>query len=115
MRKVALAAVVSACVFAGAAQAGNPEAGKEKSRTCAACHGPDGNSAAADFPKLAGQHYDYLLQTLRDYKSGLRKNPIMAPLVANLNQRDFEDLAAYYSQQQGLITRKNSYLVPKSH
>ena len=115
MRKLALAAVVSACVFAGAAQAANPEAGKEKSRTCAACHGPDGNSAAADFPKLAGQHYDYLLQTLRDYKSGLRKNAIMAPLVANLNQRDFEDLAAYYSHQQGLVTRKNSYLVPKSH
>ena len=116
MRKLALAAVVSACVFAGAAQAGgNPEAGKEKSRTCAACHGPDGNSAAADFPKLAGQHYDYLLQALRDYKSGLRKNAIMAPLVANLNQRDFEDLAAYYSHQQGLVTRKNSYLVPKSH
>jgi len=115
MRKLALAAVVLVCVCAGAAQAANPEAGKEKSRTCAACHGPDGNSAAADFPKLAGQHYDYLLQALRDYKSGLRKNAIMAPLVANLNQRDFEDLAAYYSHQQGLVTRKNSYLVPKSH
>ena len=115
MRKVTLAAVVSACAFAGAVQAGNPEAGKEKSRTCAACHGPDGNSAAADFPKLAGQHYDYLLKTLKDYKTGLRKNAIMAPLVANLNQRDFEDLAAFYSHQQGLVTRKNSYLVPKSH
>jgi cytochrome c553 len=96
-------------------QAGNPEAGKEKSRTCAACHGPDGNSTAADFPKLAGQHYDYLVKTLKDYKTGLRKNAIMAPQVANLNQRDFEDLAAYYSHQQGLVTRKNSYLVPKSH
>ena len=115
MRKLTLAAVVSACVFAGAVQAGNPEAGKEKSRTCAACHGPDGNSAAADFPKLAGQHYDYLLKTLKDYKSGVRKNAIMAPQVANLNQRDMEDLAAYYSHQQGLVTRKNSYLVPKSH
>lgn len=115
MRKLALAAVVSACVFAGAAQAANPEAGKEKSRPCAACHGPDGNSAAADFPKLAGQHYDYLVKALKDYKTGLRKNAIMAPLVANLNQRDFEDLAAFYSHQQGLTTRKNSYLVPKSH
>jgi cytochrome c553 len=115
MRKLALAALVSVCVFAGAAQAGNPEAGKEKSRTCAACHGPDGNSTAADFPKLAGQHYDYLVKTLKDYKTGLRKNAIMAPQVANLNQRDFEDLAAYYSHQQGLVTRKNSYLVPKSH
>lgn len=115
MSKPALAALLTACVFAGAAQAANPEAGKEKSRTCAACHGADGNSATADFPKLAGQHYDYLVKALKDYKSGARKNAIMAPQVANLNQRDFEDLAAFYSHQQGLLTRKNSYLVPKSH
>lgn len=115
MRKPVLAVLVSACVFAGAVQAANPEAGKEKSRTCAACHGAEGNSAAADFPKLAGQHYDYLVKALKDYKSGARKNAIMAPQVANLNQRDFEDLAAFYSHQQGLVTRKKSYLVPKSH
>jgi cytochrome c553 len=110
MRKLVIAAVVAAA--AGAAHAGNPEAGKEKSRTCAACHGPDGNSAAADFPKLAGQHYDYLVKSLRDYKSGARKNAIMAPLVANLTERDFEDLAAFYSSQRGLVVRKNPYIVP---
>jgi cytochrome c553 len=112
MSKLAVAIVVSALVYTGLAHAGNPEAGKEKSRTCAACHGPDGNSAAPDFPKLAGQHYDYLVKSLRDYKTGARKNPVMAPQVANLNQRDFEDLAAYYAEQHGLVTRKNSYLVP---
>jgi cytochrome c553 len=116
MRIPALAALLLCTwVVAGAAHAANPEAGKEKSRACAACHGPEGNSAAANFPKLAGQHFDYLVKTLQDYKTGARKNAIMAPLVANLHQRDFEDLAAYYSQQQGLVTRKNSYLVPKSH
>lgn len=109
MTRQAIAAAFLALI-AGAAQAGNPEAGKEKSRPCAACHGPDGNSTAADFPKLAGQHYDYLVKSLRDYKSGARKNAIMAPQVANLNQRDFEDLAAYYSEQSGLVTRKSSYL-----
>ena len=108
MRKLVVALVLS-LTSAIAAHAANPEAGKEKSRTCAACHGPDGNSAAADFPKLAGQHYDYLVKTLRDYKSGARKNAIMAPQVANLTQRDFEDLAAFYSRQQGLVTRKSSY------
>lgn len=97
-------------LIAAAAHAGNPEAGKEKSRPCSACHGADGNSTAADFPKLAGQHYDYLVKALRDYKSGARKNAIMAPQVANLSQRDFEDLAAYYSEQSGLVTRKSSYL-----
>ena len=105
-------AVIACCLFAaGAAHAGNPEAGKEKSRTCAACHGPEGNSATGDFPRLAGQHYDYLVKSMRDYKTGKRKNAIMAPQVANLSQRDMEDLAAYYSHQQGLVTRKNSYFV----
>lgn len=73
---------------------------------CAACHGADGNSASADFPKIAGQHYDYLVKSLQGYKSGARKNPIMAPMGANLSQRDIEDLAAYFSQQQGLTTFK---------
>ena len=108
MRKVAYA-VVMVLAAAGTAQAGNPEAGKEKARTCVACHGPDGNSPAANFPKLAGQHSDYIVKALRDYKSGARKNAIMAPLVANLSVRDMEDLAAFYAQQQGLITRKSSY------
>ncbi len=90
-------------VFTGSgAFAADPVAGREKSKTCAACHGPDGNSTTPDFPKLAGQHYDYLIKALKDYKSGARKNAIMAPLVANLSQRDIADLAAFYSQQQGL-------------
>lgn len=111
MKTWVLAIVAFGLVAAGAAHAGNPEAGKEKSRTCAACHGPDGNSATGDFPRLAGQHYDYLVKTLHEYKVGKRKNAIMAPQVANLSQRDMEDLAAYYSHQQGLVTRKNEYFV----
>ena len=90
----------------GAAFAGNAAAGKEKAKACAACHGADGNSASADFPKLAGQQYDYLVKSLQGYKSGIRKNPIMAPMGANLSQRDIEDLAAYFSSQQGLVTFK---------
>ena len=96
----------SACcvvLLAGApALAADTAAGREKSKTCAACHGVDGNSQAPDFPRLAGQHYDYLVKTLNDYKSGVRKNAIMAPLAASLSKRDIADLAAYYSQQQGL-------------
>ena len=109
MNKLVVAAFAFA--FAGAVHAGNPEAGKEKSRTCAACHGVDGNSATGDFPKLAGQHYDYLIKSLRDYKTGKRKNAIMAPMAAPLSDRDIDDLAAFYSHQQGLVTRKNSYRI----
>jgi cytochrome c553 len=93
------------------ASAANPDAGKEKSRVCATCHGADGNSQAADFPRLAGQHSDYLVQTMKDYKSGARKNPIMQPQVANLTVRDMEDIAAYYAKQPGLKTRKHAYIV----
>jgi cytochrome c553 len=111
MGKLALASFMVGVLAVNASDAANPEAGKEKSRACAACHGADGNSATGDFPRLAGQHYDYLVKTLQDYKTGKRKNAIMAPLVGNLTQRDFEDLASYYSHQQGLIVRKNPYLV----
>jgi cytochrome c553 len=100
----------AACCFllataAAPVMAGDADAGKEKSKTCAACHGPDGNSAAADFPRLAGQHYDYLLRTISEYKTGVRKSALMMPMVEKLTRRDMEDLAAYFSQQKGLVTR----------
>jgi len=88
---------------------GDAEAGKAKSVACQACHGADGNSAAPNFPKLAGQYADYLLQALKSYKDGSRKNAIMAPQVAALSQEDMEDLAAYFSSQKGLRAIKVSY------
>lgn len=92
----------------GTAIAGNVDAGREiAKKTCAACHGADGNtSVSPDTPKLAGQHADYLVKSLQAYKSGARKNPIMAPMGANLSQRDMEDVAAYFASQQGLTTFK---------
>jgi len=106
MKKITMMVCGALLAFSGQAMAGNPAAGKEKAKTCAACHGADGNSASADFPKLAGQHYDYLMKSMQGYKAGTRKNAIMAPMAANLSQRDMEDLAAYYSSQQGLSTFK---------
>lgn len=105
IKKMILAAGCVALLAGGFANAANPAAGKEKAKTCAACHGPDGNSAAPDFPRLAGQHYDYLVKALSDYKSGERKNAIMAPQAANLSKRDIEDLAAYFAQQPGLVVK----------
>ena len=103
--------VVLALAVSATASAGNPDAGKEKSRACAACHGADGNSATADFPRLAGQHSDYLVRAMKDYKSGARKNPIMQPQVANLSVRDMEDIAAFYGKQSGLVTKKHAYII----
>ena len=59
---------------------------------------------AALVAELAGQNADYLVKSMQGYKAGTRKNPIMAPMGANLSQRDMEDLAAYFSSQPGLVT-----------
>jgi len=105
MNQIILTATCLLLAASAPAFAGDPAAGQKKSQTCAACHGPDGNSPAPDFPKLAGQHYDYLLKAMKDYKSGTRKNPLMAPMIANLTERDMEDLSAYYSSQKGLVLK----------
>lgn len=94
---------IAALAFAGAAPAaGNAEAGKQKAaQVCAACHGPEGNKPAApENPILAGQHYDYLVKALQDYKSGKRDNAIMKGFAASLSQQDIEDLAAWFAGQK---------------
>ena len=84
---------------------GNAAAGQSRSATCAACHGPDGNSKIPLYPKLAGQHEDYLRKALQDYQTGTRKNPIMKGIAAPLSEQDRADLAAYFaSQPNGLAT-----------
>ena len=103
MKKIVIFAATLA--FAAAAHAGDPAAGKEKSKVCAACHGENGVSQAPDFPKLAGQYNDYLIRALKDYQSGARKNPIMAAQAASLKPQDIDDLAAYYSSQHALETK----------
>lgn len=77
--------------------AGNAAAGKSKAAVCAACHGADGNSPSNMFPKMAGQGEAYLLKQLTDFKSGIRKNAIMQPMIAALTEQDMADLAAYFS------------------
>ena len=102
MKRIAVMALVAACGVAGTAQAkGNPENGRAKAaQLCAACHGADGaKPSAPDQPILAGQHYDYLVQALGDYKSGKRANAIMKGFAASLSKQDIADLAAWFSSQ----------------
>ncbi len=68
--------------------------------TCAACHGPNGNSVVPDFPSLAGQQKTYLLREMLDYKEGRRHSDVMAPLMTQLGQEDMNRLADYYAAQQ---------------
>ena len=78
------------------------KAGEEKSQVCAGCHGVNGDSKIAMYPKLAGQYKDYLSNALHAYRSGSRKNAIMSGFAAGLSNQDIEDLSDYYSQQDGL-------------
>lgn len=102
MKKLISLAVLMA--FAGAAgsvtAAGNAAAGKNKSAVCAGCHGLDGNSAAPNFPKLAGQDAQYTAKQLADFKSGARKDPVMAGMAAALSRKDMDDIGAYYASQK---------------
>lgn len=79
---------------------GNVESGKTKSATCIACHGADGNASTnIVWPKIAGQHAQYLSKELLDFKLGSkggRNNPVMQSIVMSLNDDDIADLAAYY-------------------
>lgn len=81
------------------AEGGNAEAGKTKSATCAACHGMDGNSTNPEWPKLAGQHANYIIKQLTDFKDDKRVNATMAPMAKPLSEQDMADLAAYFESQ----------------
>jgi len=80
---------------------GDASAGQAKSAICAACHGVDGNSAVPNWPKLAGQHEQYLTRQVSLIKSGARQVPEMIGIVPGLSDQDINDLSAYFSSQTG--------------
>jgi len=85
---------------------GNAKSGQEltKAKACVACHGEQGNKPSApDQPVLAGQHYDYLVRALSDYKNGRRNNPIMKGFAGQLSKQEIEDLAAWFSSQKSAL------------
>jgi cytochrome c553 len=86
---------------------GNAEAGAKKSETCKACHGEAGaKPIQPDYPVLAGQHYDYIVAALTQYKAGKRKNASMNGFAAALKPEDIQDLAAYFSSQASDLKSK---------
>ncbi|HEX7271792.1 MAG TPA: cytochrome c [Casimicrobiaceae bacterium] len=106
MKRSHLRLILGAALLASAAAAAgaDPQAGAAKVKeVCQACHGLDGNSTVPDYPKLGGQRPDYLAKALRDYKSGARKNAIMAGFAGTLSTQDIENLAAYYSSQPPVL------------
>lgn len=102
MRKPLLSITIALAVSlpgAAALAAGDAAAGKAKIATCMACHGQDGKAIAPNYPNLCGQNEQYMVEAIKAYKSGTRKNPLMAPMVAALSDTDVENVSAYYASQ----------------
>ena len=70
----------------------------QAAQLCVSCHGQDGVAVAPIYPSLAGQHEDYIVRALNEYKHGGRKNPVMKGFAANLKDEDIAAIAAYFSK-----------------
>ena len=79
--------------------AGDAAAGKALAKNCAACHGETGVGTNPAWPNIAGQKAVYLANTLKAFRAGLRKDPMMAGVVRGLSDADIENLAAHYATQ----------------
>jgi cytochrome c553 len=96
-------AIIAACLtlFALLAHAAaDLESGKTKAAACATCHGEDGKSPIATYPKLAGQNEAYLVYALKTYRANQRKGSLaslMTAIAVVLSDQDIDDLAAYYA------------------
>lgn len=74
-------------------------AGKALAKNCTACHGETGIAGNPAWPSIAGQQAGYLVNALKAFRAGLRKDPTMAGVVRNLSDTDIANLAAYYGAQ----------------
>ncbi|NBO76402.1 MAG: cytochrome c4 [Betaproteobacteria bacterium] len=104
------AALLSAAALlgAGTALAASPAAapapdlakGQATAAVCSACHTADGSRGSPANPILAGQHPEYLVKQLQEFKAGKRKNAIMAGFAATLSDEDMRNVAAFYASKQ---------------
>ncbi len=71
-----------------------------KVQACIGCHGQDGNSTSPIFPKLAGQHAQYLENALKAYRDGFRRNDMMSRFAKGLTDEEIKQIAQYYASQK---------------
>lgn len=111
-----LAAVFAAPVFANDAKpaAAKPDLGKGEeiaTKVCGACHAFDGNRGLTANPILQGQHPEYLVKQLKDFKSGVRANAVMKGFASTLSDEDMRNVAAFYASKTakpGFATSKDT-------
>ena len=103
-----LLVAVSALPFIAFAEEAQPQAAQADltkgaatfATVCIACHGPDGNPVAPNFPRLAQQHPDYLLKQLHEFKEDKRVNPIMKGFASALSDEDMRNVVAWVVTQK---------------
>ena len=113
MNKLIVSLLLTLGITGVAHAAGDAAAGQAKAAVCGACHGPDGNSPAPNFPKLAGQGERYLTKQMHDIKDGKRTVLEMTGLLTNLSDQDLADLAAYFASQKGSVGAADPKLVAR--
>ncbi len=96
----AIAAEAATPAAAAAAKPDLDKAAATVKNVCAACHGADGNSTAPVNPNLAGMPADYIARQLSHFKDGIRVNPIMQGMAAQLSPEEMTALGVYFSQQK---------------
>ncbi|MEN9473301.1 MAG: hypothetical protein RIS48_21 [Pseudomonadota bacterium] len=97
------AAALAALSLSAHAQAVKPDLGKGAAsfgQVCAACHAADGNSVIGANPKLAGQHPEYLVKQLTEFKSGKRANAVMSGMSAALSDEDMRNIGFWLASQK---------------
>jgi cytochrome c553 len=92
-----LAATAQAAQPAAAAKPDLAKGGAISTQVCASCHTADGSRGAAANPIIAGQHPEYLVKQLAEFKAGKRKNPVMQAMAAPLSEEDMRNVAAFYA------------------
>jgi cytochrome c553 len=97
----AVAAIAASGLFSVEAVAQDDAAARKIAQdTCAACHGPEGNSTIPLYPILAGQSWRYTYVQLKDFKEGRRTDPIMSPIASTLSRDDMIALGNYFAAQK---------------
>lgn len=113
MNKIIVSLLLCLGLIGAVQAAGDPAAGQAKTIVCGACHGVDGNSPVANFPKLAGQGERYLLKQMQDIKSGARPVVEMTGMLDPLSDQDMADIAAYYAAQKTIVGAADPKLVER--
>lgn len=104
LKRIITCTVAAGWALSATAAEGDPERGEEIAYTCSGCHGiPHHKNVYPTYsvPKLGGQSYGYIVNSLKAYREGRRDHPTMQAQAHTLSDRDIRDVAAYFVSLTG--------------